>query len=118
MDGSRGYLLHEGLRRAMASVTRGNEYVQVTQPWALAKSPETRPALEAAMASLARSLARQAVMLFPFVPSKAQEVWTQLGAPGRIEDQRFETLVQLDATGWKVRKGAPLFPKPTAVTEP
>src|SRR5439155_16821124 len=35
MDGSRGFLLHEGLRCAMSSVTRGNEYVQSSQPWAL-----------------------------------------------------------------------------------
>jgi len=114
MDGSRGYLLHEALRRVMASVTRGNEFVQTSQPWALAKSPEKRAELEEALAALARTLARQCVMLFPFVPTKAQALWTQLGAPGRIEDQRFDALMKLDATGWKVRKGEPLFPKPPA----
>jgi methionyl-tRNA synthetase len=116
MDGRQGFLLHEALRRAMASVTRGNEYVQTMQPWALAKSPETRGALETTLGTLARSLARQAVMLFPFVPSKAQELWERLGAPGRIEDQRFDSLMQLDATGWRVRKGEPLFPKPATAT--
>ena len=55
-------------------------------------------------------------MLFPFVPAKSQEVWERLGAPGRIEDQRFDALMQLDATGWRVRKGEPLFPKPPAAT--
>jgi methionyl-tRNA synthetase len=115
MDGGQGYLLHEGIRHALASVVRGNEYVQVTKPWSLAKSPETRGALETALAALARTLARQCVMLFPFVPTKAQALWNQLGAPGRIEDQRFDALMQLDATGWKVRKGDPLFPKPATV---
>jgi methionyl-tRNA synthetase len=116
MDGSRGFLLHEGLKRAMAGATRGNEYVQITQPWALAKSADKRGELGAVLAALTRSLARQCVMLYPFVPSKAQALWDQLGAPGRVEDQRFDSLMQLDATGWRVRKGDPLFPKPPMVT--
>jgi methionyl-tRNA synthetase len=116
MDGSRGFLLHEGLRRVMASVVRGNEYVQLSQPWSLAKFPEKRAELESVLAALARTMARQCVMFYPFVPVKAQELWAQLGAPGRIEDQRFDALMQLDATGWRVRKDAPMFPKPPAVT--
>jgi methionyl-tRNA synthetase len=112
MEGSQGYMLHDGIRRALASMVRGNEYVQTTQPWALAKSPETRGALETALGALARTLARQCVMLYPFVPAKAQELWNQLGAPGRVEDQRFDTLMRLDATGWRVKKGESLFPKP------
>ena len=112
IDGRNGFLLHEGIKRVMACVTRGNEYVQTSQPWALAKSPEKRGALEEVMATLARSLARQAVLLFPFVPGKAADVWQQLGAPGRIEDQRFDKLMQLDASGWRVNKGEPLFPRP------
>jgi methionyl-tRNA synthetase len=116
MDGSRGFLLHEGIRSALATVVRGNEYVQTTQPWALAKSPDTRAVLEAALGSLVRSLARQCVLLFPFMPVKAAALWAQLGAPGRIEDQRFDTLMQLDATGWNVRKGDALFPKAATAT--
>ncbi len=111
MDGSDGYLLHDGLRRAMASVTRANEYIQTTQPWTLAKSPDTREALETTLGTLARSLARQCVMLFPFVPGKAAELWSQLGGTGRLSDQRFDSLGNLDANGWRVTKGAPLFPK-------
>jgi methionyl-tRNA synthetase len=113
MNGSRGFLLHDGLRRAMACAIRGNEYVQTMQPWTLAKSPDSRGALETTLGTLARTLARQTAMLAPFVPGKAQTVWEQLGAPGRVEDQRFDSLNQLDATGWRVRKGEPLFPKPT-----
>ena len=86
------------------------------QPWVLAKSPDTRTALETTLGTLVRSLARQAVMLFPFVPTKARDLWRQLGAPGRIEDQRFDSLMQLDATGWRIRKGDPMFPKPVTAS--
>jgi methionyl-tRNA synthetase len=113
MDGSRGFLLHEALNRAMACVTRGNETVQVSQPWALAKGTDdqSRRALDAVLSLLVRQLARQAVLLAPFMPSKAQTVWEQIGGPGFITDQRFENLTSLNASGWDVKKGEPLFPK-------
>jgi methionyl-tRNA synthetase len=60
---------------------------------------------------LARNLARQCVLLFPFMPGKTEELWRQLGAPGRLSDQRFDALAGLDAAGWKVRKGSALFPR-------
>ena len=111
-----GFLLHEALRSAMDSAIRGNEYIQAMQPWALSKSPDTRGALETTLGTLARSIARQTAMLFPFMPEKAAEMWRRLGAPGRVEDQRWNSLMQLDAADWRVTKGDPLFPKP-ATTE-
>ena len=112
MDGSRGFLLHEGLRRVMASVARGNEYVQSQQPWALAKDPAKRAALEGVLSAIIRQLARHALYLAPFMPSKSQELWTQLGGPGRVEEQRFAHVDKLSVGGWRVAKGSPLFPKP------
>jgi methionyl-tRNA synthetase len=106
-----GLLLHEGLKRAMSCAVRGNEYIQATQPWALAKSPDTRDALETAMGALARAIGRQCVMLAPFVPGKAQELWTQIGGPGGVADYRVGDLAALDAKEWRVTRGAPLFPK-------
>jgi methionyl-tRNA synthetase len=112
MNGDRGYLLHEGLKHVLASVSRGNEFIQSSQPWAMAKDPARRAELESTMAALARHLARHAVLLFPFMPTKAAALWESLGAPGKLEDQRFSSLGSIDATGWKVSKGEPLFPKP------
>jgi methionyl-tRNA synthetase len=45
------------------------------------------------------------------MPTKAQAVWEQLGAPGAVVDQRLPALETLDPSGWKVTKGAPLFPR-------
>jgi methionyl-tRNA synthetase len=112
MHGDRGYLLHDGLRRVMATVTRGNEFVQSTQPWALAKSPEKRVELDTVLAAIIRQLARHAIHLAPFMPSKAEELWRQVGGTGSVHDQRFANVASLDVTGWRVAKGASLFPKP------
>lgn len=113
MDGTRGFLLHEALQRAMACVARGNEFVQASAPWSIAKrTDDAAPReLDAVLASLVRQLARQAVLLAPFVPQKAQALWTQLGAPGTVLEQRFDGLASLDPTGWKVVKAEGLFPR-------
>ncbi len=111
-DGARGYLLQDALAAVMRCVSRGNEFVQSSQPWALAKDPSRRGELEAVLAAIVRQLARHALYLAPFMPQKAQELWTQLGGPETVSAQRFAATNTLDVTGWRVTKGAPLFPKP------
>jgi len=111
MDGTRGYLPHEALRHVWSTVARGNEYVDRQAPWKLAKDPARRSELEATLATLVRQLARQAVLVSPFMPGKAAELWGQLGGPGAVEAQRLDGLLDMDTTGWRVRKGASLFPK-------
>ena len=111
MDGSRGYLLHEALAALWRTVARANEYVQATAPWALAKDPARRGELETVLASVTRQLARQAVHLAPFMPEKAQALWVSLGGAGDVAAQRFARMTSLDAAGWRVAKGEPLFPK-------
>jgi hypothetical protein len=46
------------------------------------------------------------------MPTKTAQVWAQLGGPADFEAQRFDDLAQLDAGGWTVTKGEPLFPRP------
>jgi len=114
MDGRDGYLLHEGLQAVWRMVGRGNEYVDRQAPWKQAKDPALSTALDETLASLIRQLARVAVLLQPFMPASTQALWTQLGAPRPLMDMRFDELMAIDATGWHVTKGAPLFPKEQA----
>jgi methionyl-tRNA synthetase len=103
------YLPHEALRAVWSTVARGNEYVDREAPWKLAKDPAQHRALDTVLATLVHQLAEQAIHLAPFIPDRAEALWHQLGAPGSVHDQRFGTGV--DATGWRVAKGDPLFPK-------
>ena len=105
------HLLHEGLAAVFRNVDGANEYVTLQAPWKLARTPETAAALDETLATLARKLAIETVLLAPFMPTKAQDVWTQLGAPGAVADQRLDALDALDPSGWRVTKGAPLFPR-------
>ena len=83
LDGSRGYLIQEALRSVWLTVARGNEYVDRSAPWKLAKDPARRAELEAVLATLVRQLVRQAAYLAPVIPERAEELWRQLGAPAR-----------------------------------
>jgi methionyl-tRNA synthetase len=111
MDGGRGFLLHEGLQAVWRMVARGNEYVDRQAPWKQAKDPAQAAVLDETLASLVRQLARFAVLLYPFMPVKSAELWQQVGGPGELGAQRHADLMALDATGWRVTRGQPLFPK-------
>lgn len=111
-----GFLLHEALRAVFHNVAGANEYVDRQAPWKLAKDPAAASALDETLATLARKLAIQTVLLAPFMPEKARAVWEQLGAPGEVATQRFDALSSLDPTGWRVTKGAPLFPREAPAT--
>ncbi|MCC7053769.1 MAG: methionine--tRNA ligase [Gemmatimonadaceae bacterium] len=114
IDGSRGYMIHDSLAAIWRTVARANEHVQLHQPWALAKSPDTREALLQVLGSLGRALARQAVAIAPFMPAKAQALWESLGAPGSVHGVSWPTRAAVDAAGWRVTKGAALFPREEA----
>ncbi len=112
MDGQRGWLLHEGLAAVGRMTARTNEYTQATAPWLIAKDPARRDELEVCLASLIRRLARQAVLLSPFMPNKAQALWEQLGGSGDVAHQRLDAVPAIEPAGWRVTKGEGLFPRP------
>lgn len=112
MDGSQGFLIHEALDAIFRTVARANQAIQDAKPWVLAKDPTQRPALETVLASLMRQLARQAVYLAPFMPSKAQALWDALGGPDGVHGIQFDQADALDCAGWHVAKGEGLFPRP------
>lgn len=112
MHGENGWRLHDGLAAVARMTARANEYTQATAPWQLAKDPARRDELLVCLASLIRRLARQAVLLSPFMPTKAQALWEQLGGAGAVSAQRVADVPALDAGGWTVRKGDALFPRP------
>ena len=104
-------LLHEALRVLWRMVGRGNEYVDRQAPWKLAKVPESRGELESTLATLARQLVRQAVLVQPFMPEKSRELWEQLGGVGAGAAPSWRLVESPMPQGWRVKKGPPLFPK-------
>jgi methionyl-tRNA synthetase len=66
------------------------------------------------LASLVRTVARLAVLSAPFIPLKAETIWSALGAPAprALRAVRLADLAELSVTGQRVSNPPPLFPKP------
>jgi methionyl-tRNA synthetase len=108
------YDLSTGATEAWRLVGAANGFVDEVKPWALAKDPGRRAELAGAIRALLESLRLVAVLAFPFMPDRAQELWRQLGEqeslPGQILDPDERCWDQL-AEGRPVRKGDALFPR-------
>ena len=96
------------LEHVWTTIARANEYVDAQAPWKLAKQANQRDELNTTLASLVRGLVRQALALAPFMPGKTAELFDQLGAPPRV---KYTFANNVPVEGWRVMKGAPLFPK-------
>ena len=106
-----GFRPHEGLAAIWDTLTVGNEFVTRVAPWRLARDAADGGSLDESLWWLARTLARQAVLLAPVLPHKAGELWATLGGPGSVHEVRSRALVDLDPAGWVVSPGAVLFPR-------
>ena len=92
-------------------VGAANLYVQQSAPWSLAKQGDDA-ALDTVLASLAACLARLAVLIGPFMPGKAQDLWEALGRSGTIVDAGWAIVEHPALDGGTVRKPDGLFPRP------
>lgn len=91
-------------------INRLNKYIEDVKPWQLKK--ENSPALATVIYTLVESLRIIAILVFPFMPGKAAEMWDQIGMEESIDKVRFNELKWgLLKPGTKVKKGNPLFPR-------
>lgn len=107
-------MLHEGAATAIGLVGAANAFVGDRAPWKLAKEPDRAAELDAALASLVRTLGVVAVLLAPFMPGKMKELWDRLGTGGEPPTDLAD-LAALDPAGWRVVGGEVLFPRPEPV---
>jgi methionyl-tRNA synthetase len=110
-----GYDLSGGAAVFLGLAARANRFVEETTPWALAKAGRDAE-LDSVLVDLVRTVTRLAVLAAPFIPAKAEAVWTLLGTGQPLAQVRLDDLTAppLDVGGWSVAKPPPLFPKPQA----
>ena len=106
-----GFLPHDALAAVWDTLAAGNEFVTRVAPWRLAREADGAASLDEALWALTRLLARQAVLLAPVLPAKAQELWGTLGGPGLVHDVTLDSLARLDPAGFIVTPGVVLFPR-------
>jgi methionyl-tRNA synthetase len=101
--------LRGGAEAAWSLVTAANQFIVQTAPWTLAKQQQD-PELDLALAALARCLVRLAVLIQPFMPGKAADLWSYLGQDAALSGA-WRLAESPQATGARVRKPEGLFPK-------
>ena len=82
----------DALEAVWELVTALNRQIDEQKPWALAKA-ENAVALDALLFDLCEGLRWLAILLAPFMPEKAREMWRQLGLETGIDDPWESTLV-------------------------
>ena len=103
--------LNQAIKDLWNLIGRANKYIDETAPWILAKDPAQAERLQAVMYNLAEALRIIAILIAPFVPVTAPKIYEQLGL-GKPESFFMADAVWGKlATGTKVQKGEPLFPR-------
>ena len=94
-------------------VQLGNQYIDKTAPWVLAKDPGNAERLHTVLFHAAETLRFLCLAVYPFMPNTAQEMARQLGLP-----YDFSQALLKDPVAWgagtssaAVAKGKALFPR-------
>lgn len=103
-------LLHEAAAAAFGLVWHANAFVAEKQPWTIAKDDSRGAELDAVLNAMVRYVAVVAVLFFPFMPEKMEELWRRVA--GERPMPRIDQLASLDVAGWTMTAGDPLFPRP------
>lgn len=102
--------LQAALQSIWSLVTRGNQYVDHTAPFKLAKDPAEAARLDEVLYNLAEVCRILAVVLWPFLPGTASKIYAQLGlanSPDKFAEARWGGL----KAGHTIGTPAALFPK-------
>lgn len=103
--------LNQAIKDVWNLIGRANKYIDETAPWILAKDHAQAERLQAVMYNLAEALRIIAILIAPFVPVTAPKIYEQLGLGNPESFFMADAVWGKLATGTKVQKGEPLFPR-------
>ncbi len=99
------------LKAILELVNKANKYIEVSAPWKYAKAGNT-DMLAIIMNVLIQVLGVTSVLLYPFMPHTAKNMWKQIGAKKDMEKIKYKDVKRgLIPPGTKINKGKPLFPR-------
>jgi methionyl-tRNA synthetase len=94
-------------------VQAGNQYIDKSAPWTLAKRPEDRSRLDTVLYHAAETLRFLCLVLYPFMPQTAEEMKRQLGLMLNFAKPLLSSDISWGGLlpGTEIAKGSPLFPR-------
>ncbi|MCI6003911.1 MAG: methionine--tRNA ligase [Allisonella histaminiformans] len=110
-EGMTNWKINDALRAVWAYIRSLNKFIDVTEPWILAKDEAKAPALQAVLYHICEGLRFVALMAEPVIPIGAEKIWNQLGLTG-FADAGFADLTWGGIPdGTIVHKEAPIYPR-------
>ncbi len=102
----------EALEGIWELVTALNRTIDERKPWTLHKENRAEE-LDALLYDLCEGLRWLAILLHPVMPERMSEMWTQLGAPGKLDEDWSSSLRAWGGIppATQTALGAPLFPR-------
>ncbi len=104
--------INDAINDVWGLIRRSNKYIDETTPWVLAKDEAKAERLQTVLYNLLESLRVISLLVSPFIPVSAADMWKQLG----LSD--FDKALLSDGQTWggypagtKVCKGNALFPR-------
>lgn len=103
---------HKALTAIWDFIAIVNKYVDESAPWSLGKTGK-RERLGTVLWTLAESIRVLAILIYPFMPKSAEEVWKKMGIPQPLESQRLSHAKMWGEvkSGWQINRGESLFPR-------
>jgi methionyl-tRNA synthetase len=99
-------------------VQLGNQYIDKSAPWTLAKKAEDKARLQTVLYHGAEAMRILSLILYPFMPQAAQEIVKQLGLTVDLSNPSPDELNWgFLQPGTKIAKGNPLFPRIETATK-
>jgi len=77
------YHVADSLDEIFSMLRRANKYIDETTPWILAKNEEDKPRLATVIYNLLETIRVGAVLLTPYIPKTAENIFSQLGTDKR-----------------------------------
>ncbi len=94
------YRVADSLEAIFVMLRRANKYIDETMPWVLAKDEATKPRLATVIYNLLEVIRVAAVLLAPYIPATASDIFAQLGT----DLSEFETVKEFGM----LKSGKPL----------
>lgn len=110
-EGMTNWKINDALRAVWAYIRSLNKFIDVTEPWILAKDEAKAPALQAVLYHICEGLRFVALMAEPVIPIGAKKIWNQLGLTGFADAGYADLTWGGIPDGTIVHKEAPIYPR-------
>ncbi len=105
--------LNRALETIWQFIRRTNKYIDQTEPWILGREKTQQERLSTILYNLAESLRLTTILIYPFMPVKAKEIWRQLGLESDLDKIKLEEEAYWGhlKPGTLVKPGIVIFPR-------